>query len=114
MPQEIHLDRWTPENTDASYPRLVYMRTHNTRLSSQWIEDASYLRLKNIQLGYTFPTDWMEKVRVSKMRIFVSADNLFTKTNFFYGYDPEIPSGNTGNFYPQVKTYVVGINFNLK
>ncbi|MCT1531602.1 SusC/RagA family TonB-linked outer membrane protein [Sphingobacterium daejeonense] len=114
MPQEIHLDRWTPENTDASYPRLVYMRTHNTRLSSKWIEDASYLRLKNIQLGYTFPTDWMEKVRVSKMRIFVSADNLFTKTNFFYGYDPEIPSGNTGNFYPQVKTYVVGINFNLK
>jgi len=114
MPQEVHLDRWTPDNLDASYPRLVYMRTHNTRLSSKWIEDASYLRLKNIQIGYSFPTQWIEKVRVSKMRVFVSADNLFTKTDFFYGYDPEIPSGNTGNFYPQVKTYVVGVNLNLK
>ena len=114
MPQDVHLDRWTPDNTDASYPRLVYMRTHNTRLSSKWLEDAAYLRLKNIQIGYTFPTAMMEKIRVSKLRIYFSADNLFTKTNFYKGYDPEIPAGNTGGYYPQVKTYVVGLNFNLK
>ncbi|WP_245893827.1 TonB-dependent receptor [Sphingobacterium gobiense] len=114
MPQEVHLDRWTPDNTDASYPRFVYLRTHNTRMSSKWIEDASYLRLKNVQLGYTFPTPWMEKMRVSKLRLYVSGDNLFTKTDFFYGYDPEVPVGNTGGYYPQVKTFIVGLNLNLK
>lgn len=114
MPQEVHLDRWTPENTDASYPRFVYLRTHNTRMSSKWIEDASYLRLKNVQLGYTFPTPWMERMRVSKLRLYVSADNLFTKTDFFYGYDPETPVGNTGGYYPQVKTFIVGLNLNIK
>lgn len=114
MPQDVHLDRWTPENTDASYPRLVYMRTHNTRLSSKWIEDASYLRVKNMQLGYTFPESWTERMRITKLRIFASGDNLFTKTNFYYGYDPEIPAGNTGGYYPQMKTYVLGLNFNLK
>src|SRR5690606_1695414 len=55
MPQKIHLDRWTPENPDASYPRLVYNQSYNTRLSTYWLQDASYLRLKNIQLGYTLP-----------------------------------------------------------
>ncbi len=114
MPQEIHLDRWTPDNTDASYPRLVYMRTHNTRLSSKWIEDASYLRLKNVQIGYTFSPKWTEKARISKLRIYASADNLFTKTDFFYGYDPEVPSANDGAYYPQVKTFVFGVNLNLR
>ncbi|MFD2594028.1 TonB-dependent receptor [Sphingobacterium griseoflavum] len=114
MPQHVHLDRWTPENTDAGYPRFVYMRTHNTRLSSKWIEDASYLRVKNLQLGYTFSPQWTEKIRIAKFRIYASADNLFTKTDFFYGYDPEVPTGNSGGYYPQVKTYVVGLNINLK
>ncbi|WDF70382.1 TonB-dependent receptor [Sphingobacterium oryzagri] len=114
MPQDVHLDRWTPENPDASYPRFVYMRTHNTRLSSKWIEDASYLRLKNVQLGYTFSPQWTSKIRIDKLRIYASADNLFTKTDFFYGYDPEVPTGNSGGYYPQVKTYVIGLNINLK
>lgn len=114
LPQEIHLDRWTPDNLDASYPRLVYMRTHNTRLSSKWIEDASYLRLKNVQVGYTFSPKWTERIRISKLRVYASADNLFTKTDFFYGYDPELPSGNTGGYYPQVKTFVFGVNLNLR
>lgn len=114
LPQEIHLDRWTPDNPNASYPRLVNLRTHNSRLSSKWIEDASYLRLKNIQIGYTFPEKWMEKARISRLRIYASADNLFTKSNFFYGYDPEVPAGNTGGYYPQVKTFVFGVNLNLR
>ncbi|TDS11872.1 SusC/RagA family TonB-linked outer membrane protein [Sphingobacterium paludis] len=114
MPQDVHLDRWTPENTDASYPRFVYMRTHNTRLSSKWVEDASYLRLKNVQVGYTFSPDWTEKIRISKFRIYASADNLLTKTDFFYGYDPEVPTGNSGDYYPQVKTFIIGLNLNLK
>lgn len=114
MPQQIHLDRWTPDNPDASYPRFVYMRTHNTRLSSYWIEDASYLRLKNIQLGYSLPKRWLQGSRLGKVRVYASADNLFTRTDFFYGYDPEVPAGNTGGYYPMVKTFVFGLNVNLQ
>ncbi|WP_379023809.1 TonB-dependent receptor [Parapedobacter deserti] len=114
MPQGIHLDRWTPENPGASYPRFVYMRTHNTRLSSYWIEDASYLRLKNIQLGYSLPQRWLQGSRLGRVRVYASADNLFTLTNFFYGYDPEVPAGNTGGYYPMVKTFVFGLNVNLQ
>ena len=113
LPQEIHLDRWTPDNPDASYPRLAYQQTYNQRLSTFWLEDASYLRLKNMQIGYTLPTQLTERFRVSRLRVYASADNLFTKTDYFYGYDPETPV-STGGFYPQVKTYVFGVNLNLK
>lgn len=112
-PQEIHRDRWTPENTDATYPRFTYQETYNTRVSSYWLEDASYLRLKNIQLGYTFPKVWTEKIRMSKLRLYMSAENLLTATDFFYGYDPETPLAS-GGYYPQVKTFVFGINANLQ
>jgi len=113
LPQEIHRDRWTPENTDASYPRLTYQQSYNQRLSTFWLENASYLRLKNIQLGYTLPEKLTNKARVSRMRIYVSADNLLTKTDFFYGYDPESPV-TSGGFYPQVKTFVAGVSLNFK
>lgn len=112
-PQAIHLDRWTPENTNATYPRLAYGYSYNQRLSTFWLEDASYLRLKNVQFGYTLPKSLTEKMRMSRFRLYVSADNLLTKTNFFYGYDPETPVSN-GGFYPQVKTFVFGLNINFK
>lgn len=112
FPQTVHLDRWTPENTDASYPRLSYQQSYNQRLSTYWLEDASYIRLKNIQLGYTLPSDVTERLRINSLRVYVSGDNLFTETDFFYGYDPESPVGQ-GTFYPQVKTVVFGLNVNL-
>jgi len=71
------------------------------------------MRLKNIQLGYTLPNGLIEKYRLTRLRIFVSADNLFTKTDFFYAYDPETPV-STGGYYPQVKTFIFGINLNMK
>lgn len=111
-PQEVHRDHWTPENPDASYPRLAYGYSYNQRLSTYWLENAAYLRLKNVQIGYTLPKRITEKFRVSNLRIYASADNLFTKTDFFYGYDPESPV-STGGFYPQVKTFVFGLNINL-
>ncbi|MCC5938970.1 MAG: TonB-dependent receptor [Lunatimonas sp.] len=113
MPRPEHLDRWTPENTDASYPRLAFQQTFNQRLSTYWLEDAAYLRLKNIQVGYTIPAVLTERARVSRLRVYASADNLLTFSNFFYGYDPESPVGGA-NFYPQVKTFVVGLNMNFK
>lgn len=109
VPKKSHLDRWTPTNTGASYPRMYYAQTHNRRFSDYWIEDASYLRLKNVQLGYTFPQQWMKKLGVSKLRAYVSADNLFTITKYFDGFDPEVQQSE-GDTYPQVRTYVFGLN----
>lgn len=112
-PQAIHLDRWTPTNTNASYPRLAYGYSYNQRLSTYWLEDASYLRLKNVQVGYTFPKALTEKLRIDRLRFYASADNLFTSSNYFYGYDPETPV-SSGGFYPQVKTFIFGLNINFK
>jgi hypothetical protein len=112
-PQQVHLDRWTPTNTNASYPRLVYGYSYNERLSTKWLEDASYFRVKNIQIGYTLPKTVTEKWHVGRLRVYASADNLFTSTNFYYGYDPESPV-SAGGYYPQVKTFVFGLNLNLK
>lgn len=113
VPQTLHLDRWTPDNPNGSYPRLAFLQGHNTRLSTYWLEDASYLRLKNLQVGYTLPENLTSQLRISRTRLYFSADNLFTVTNFFYGYDPESPVSR-GGFYPQVKTYTFGINVNLQ
>lgn len=113
LPQEIHRDRWTPDNPGGSYPRLTYQQSHNQRLSTYWLEDASYLRLKNVQIGYTLPATLTERARISRLRLYGSADNLLTRSDFFYAYDPESPV-SVGGFYPQVKTVVFGLNVTLK
>jgi len=114
-PQEVHRDHWTPENTDAWYPRFTYLDTRNTtaRLSDYWLQDAAYLRLKNIQIGYTLPASLTSRLRIQRLRAYVSMDNLFTKTSFFYAYDPETVT-SSGGTYPQVKTFVFGLNINFK
>ena len=109
VPKKSHLDRWTPENPNASYPRMYYAQTHNRRFSDFWIENAAYLRLKNVQLGYTFPQKWMRKFGINRLRAYVSADNLFTVTKYFDGFDPEVQQ-SSGDTYPQVRTYVFGLN----
>lgn len=109
VPKKSHLDRWTSENTNAKYPRMYYAQTHNRYFSDYWVEDASYLRLKNIQLGYTLPKQWSGKLGLSKLRAYFSADNLFTITNYFENFDPEVQE-TSGDIYPQVKTYVFGLN----
>ena len=116
-PQKVHLDRYnvvTNPNPNASYPRLTYNTSFNqSTFSTYWMEDASYMRLKNIQLGYTFPEKWMKKARIDKLRLYLSADNLFTVSKFFYAYDPETPV-SSGGYYPQVKTFVIGLNLTFK
>ncbi|MGV3503258.1 MAG: SusC/RagA family TonB-linked outer membrane protein [Adhaeribacter sp.] len=115
FPQEIHRDRWTPENPGAWYPRFTYSDNRNStaRLSDYWLQNAAYLRLKNVQLGYTLPADLTRKIRMEKLRFYVSGENLLTKTNFFYAYDPE-GATNNGGMYPQVKTLIFGVNISLK
>ncbi len=114
-PQEVHRDHWTPANPNAWYPRFTYLDNRNStaRQSDYWLQDAKYLRLKNVQLSYTLTRALLSRYRVDNLKIFVSADNLLTVTNFFYAYDPETPSTN-GGYYPQVKTIVFGVNVRLK
>lgn len=111
-PQEVHRDRWTPENTDASYPRLTFQQEHNVRLSTWWVDDASYVRLKNLQVGYTPGERLTQSLPVDRMRIYISGDNLFTLTDYFYAYDPEAP-GRQGGYYPQVRTFSIGVDANF-
>src|SRR5690606_18774759 len=73
---EIHKDRWTPTNQNAAFPRLAYSEINNIQNSSFWIKDAAYLRIKNIQLGYTFNRNTLRKIQ--QLRLYVSGQNLFT------------------------------------
>ncbi|MBO9634939.1 MAG: TonB-dependent receptor [Chitinophagaceae bacterium] len=113
------LDYWTPENKDASLPRVSITSTNNTQNSTLWMRSASYFRLKNIQLGYEIPSSVLKKFGLQKAFIYANGQNLFTKTKFYQGYDPEInfDAGATdgvalggGNFYPQVKIFTFGID----
>jgi hypothetical protein len=113
------LDYWTPENTDGTLPRLSISSTNNTQNSTFWMRSAAYMRLKNVQLGYELPKNLLAGLKIAKAYIYVNGQNLFTKTNFYEGYDPEINfdaaagDGVTlggGNYYPQVKVYTFGID----
>lgn len=110
--QEQHKDRWTPDNPDASYPRLAWNQTNNEQTSSFWMKNAAYMRLQNLQLGYTFPKTVMESIKIQNLRIYVSGRNLLTFDNFYDGYDPEAPVSN-GGWYPQMASYTVGLNVNF-
>lgn len=116
-PHKVHLDRFNMKsnpNPAAAYPRLTYNVSYNQdTFSTYWLEDASYFRLKNIQLGYTFPNKLTKKARISNLRLYVSADNVFTASKFFYAYDPEIPVSK-GGYYPQVSTVIFGINLSFE
>ncbi|MFC5625446.1 SusC/RagA family TonB-linked outer membrane protein [Algoriphagus winogradskyi] len=89
----VVLDRWTPTNTDTDVPRAISGDPNrNARASSRFVEDGSYLRLKNISIGYSIPSAALQswsKGTVSKVRVYVSAQNLFTITDYT-GYDPEV------------------------
>ena len=108
------LGRWTGEGTSYKYPRLVRGDNVNWQMSDLYVQDGSYLRLKNIQLGYTLPQKWTKAVLVSSLRVYVAAENLLTFTNY-RGYDPEISSGGTSlgvdyGVYPQPRTLLCGLN----
>jgi TonB-linked SusC/RagA family outer membrane protein len=116
-PQQIHMGRYnvvSNPDPNASYPRLTYNKDFNqSTFSTFWLEDASYLRLKNLQIGYTIPVKISQKAKIEKCRIYASGDNLLTLSDFFYAYDPESPISK-GGYYPQVKTFVVGVNLTFQ
>ena len=106
--KEFHKDNWRPDNVGASFPRLL-TSTQNYVSSSFWIKSGAYLRLKNIQLGYTLPNKITQKLKLAKCRIYIAGQNLITWSPLNdSGIDPENPTDN--RYYPQVKTFTTGIN----
>lgn len=105
-------NRWSPSNTDGSYPRV------DTRASSSingglyannfWLNNASFVRLKNVELGYTIPKSTLSKLKISSLRVYASAFNLFTITGV-KDFDPE-GNSNSGQFYPQQRILNLGVN----
>lgn len=112
------LDRWTGEGTSNKIPRLADTNSNGNWLSSDlFVQNGSFLRLKNIQLGYTLPSHITRKAFVNRLRLYVSAENLFTITGY-RGYDPEISSGGTSlgvdrGVYPQPRTISIGANLSF-
>lgn len=101
-----NLDYWTPENPNASYPRLTAgSNAYNTRTSTFWVKNTSYLRLKNIELSYNLPQSWMNSVRLAGVKVFVNAYNALTITSL-KDRDPEMP----GSAVPNLKAYNIGMN----
>lgn len=101
---------WTLENRDGEWPRLGGSSSNRSE-TSFWIDDLSYLRLKNLQMGYTLSPSYLKRVSVKSLRIFISAENLATFTSF-RGLDPE-KTGSRNNLYPLVKSYSIGVNMSL-
>jgi hypothetical protein len=101
---------WTPTNTGARFPRLVKRDLRNVATSDRLIVDGSYLRLKNLQLGYNIPASFANRLKLSFLNVYVSASNLltFSKLNE-WNLDPEVPSGRA-TYYPQTSMLTFGLN----
>jgi len=115
MPREVLEDHWTPSSTQTKYPRIS--RSNSVRVSDRFVEDGSYIRLKNVQLAYNFPVQNLGINWMYQLQLYVSGQNLWTGTDYSW-WDPEVNSRGGGNStaqgidhysYPTSKTYTVGI-----
>lgn len=100
----MHLDAWSETNKDATYPRLTMSNTSNdTQYNSFWLRKADFLKIQNIQIGYTIPKAILEKVNIQYLRLYLSGQNLGTISGYD-GFDPE------GGWYPLSRTFAFGLN----
>ena len=109
------LDTWSPDNTDAKFPLLLIDGSGtnpNNIVSDFWIKNGAYLRVKNVEIGYTLSSKVLEKVKINHVRLYLSGQNLFTISNAYKGYDPE-NRVDGGNFYPVMRTYSFGVDLNF-
>ena len=108
------LDSWTVDNPNAEYPILVpeANSSDNFVTSDKWVRNGAYMRVKNLIVGYTLPKNWSNKIKIDNARVFVSGQNLFTISNFYKGYDPEVGYGGSlgGEFYPIMQTFTFGLD----
>jgi TonB-linked SusC/RagA family outer membrane protein len=109
------MDSWTEDNPNAAYPILLPedSSTDNFQKSDKWVKNGAYLRLKNVMLGYSLPSNITRKMKISNLRFYVSGQNIFTIDGFYDGYDPETSYGGTtgGEFYPIMQTFTFGVDF---
>lgn len=118
------MGRWHGEGTSNTVPRFAWKNDNdNYRVSDLYVKNGSFMRLKNIQLGYTLPRSLTSKVFISSLRIYVAAENLLTITGY-KGFDPEVSdytsptegdrsSGIDRGMYPQARTFTLGFNLNF-
>jgi len=105
--------RFNPDSPERypAYPRLEVITnsgTPNTVISDFWVTNASYLRVKNLQLGYTLPATVLERIGLQNLRLYLSGENVLSFTSYAEGWDPEINTG--GAYYPILATYTLGVN----
>lgn len=104
-------NQWSYDNRDGGWPRAGGgQATANMETTSYWMDDMSYLRLKNLEISYSLPKRWMEKIRFSNIKFYVAGTNLLTITKF-RGLDPE--KANINDLYPLNRSYSFGINITL-
>lgn len=109
------LARWTGEGSTNEHPRLTTGANRNNVISDYYVEDGSFVRFRNVQLGYTIPTRLLEKVKIQRCRVYFAVNNLLTITKY-RGFDPDLgsfdplSSGIDFGFYPQARSYMVGLN----
>lgn len=111
-PVYLVVNCWTPEHTDAEFPRLeiIPQSLSNGYASTFWYRSGNYIRLKTAQVGYTFPKKWMDRLKIQKLRIYMEGYNLLTLSALTkYNIDPEAPSVTNG-YYPQQRTMSLGLN----
>ena len=114
------LDYWTPDNRNASHPRLVWddPNQNNRPNSDRFLENGSFMRMRSLQVGYTFPNHWFQN-KIQKLRVYVNAENLFTITGYS-GYTPDINNSESAtsrgfdNFvYPTNRIFMFGLNLSF-
>lgn len=112
--RDAYENRWTAANPNpnAAYPKLRNIASgfFNTNRVDFWYRDATFLRLKNAQIGYTLPKKLISRASMSSLRLYVSGENLFTLSDFYKGWDPEMQTGGSAWYYPLSKLYVAGIS----
>lgn len=104
---------WTPENTNPQFPRPMRGGGTNTHINSAFVQNGAYIRLKNLQIGYTIPERVLDKIKIEKVRVFFSGQDIWTASKMWYKYfDPESPN-NVSYAYPYFSTYAFGLNVTL-
>ncbi|WP_025742264.1 SusC/RagA family TonB-linked outer membrane protein [Aquimarina pacifica] len=115
---DLYLDRWRGEGTSNSVPRATVGTTTNKLFSEFYVEDASFLRIQNVQLGYSLPTEFLNTIGINRLRVYTAINNLYTFTDYT-GYDPAatssgaIGAGIDDGFYPVSRQYLFGLNLNF-
>jgi len=110
MPWSIHMDRWTPDNPNAFFPRMYQTSAHNYRPSDRWTQNGSYIRLKNVQLAYTIP---VKKKWLRELKIYASGQDLWESTKVLSVFDPEVGNNVSATAYPFYRSVAFGLNISL-